>query len=127
MGLFRSSKGRVLKDGKGGYSFKLDDSQTIYFKGEGITAEDAGYVAGYYKAYHAIMDLVNKTPKYNVHLSAATKNDPVQLGFIVSNADVADETISYFKNTSEGLQENFAGRQIKIVLLNKNFETLKVL
>ena len=126
MGLFKSW-GKKAKMGKGGYSFKLDDSQTVYFKGDGVTPEDAGYIAGYFQSYHSIMDLVNKTSKYNVQLSAATMNDPIQLGFIVNSTDVDDETVEYFKSSAEALQNNYPGRLINIALLDTSFETLKVL
>ena len=127
MGFFKSLMSVISTDGKTGTPFRLNNNQTVYYKGNGVTKVDAAHVAGYFNGYHSIMDLVVKIPIYDVQLLAATVNDPVQLGFIVGNANVSDETISYFKESAESLQEAFPGRSIIIALLDTNFKTVSVL
>ena len=123
MGLFKSLMSVISTDGKTGTPFVFDKNHTVYFKGNGVTKEDAARVAGFFKGYGYFTD----SSQSDVQLFAKDSNGPVNIGFVIGGKSVSPETATFFKASSEGLQELFGGRTIVLVLLDSNLQQLQAL
>ncbi len=123
MGFFKSLMSVISTDGKTGTPFNLDKNHTVYFKGNGVTKEDAARVAGFFKGYGYFTD----TSQSDVQIASKDNNSIVEVGFIIGGKSVSEQTENYFKESKESLQELFGGRTVLLKLLNANLEQLKVL
>jgi len=113
----------ISTDGKTGTPFKPDKNHTVYYKGDGVSALDAAHVAGFYQGYGYFTD----TTESDIQISSKNTGDPVQVGYIISGANVSPETEAFFKDAATGLQDFFPNRTISFHLLNTNLQQLKTL
>lgn len=123
MGFFKSLMSVISTDGKTGTPFKLDKNHTVYYKGKGVTNEDAAHVGGYYRGYGLFTD----TNQSDIQIFSQNANDPIQVGHIIAGKSVSPESETVYKDAASGLQELFPGRVITVCLMDTSLNILKKL
>lgn len=107
-------------DSKIGTPFIFDKNHTVYFKGNGVTKEDAARVAGYLKGY----GYFGEHNQSDVQISSKDANGPVEIGFIIGPKGASDETETFLRSAAPGLPEGFGGRKVSLQLLSNELKKI---
>ena len=119
MGFLKSLMSVISTDGKTGTPFKLDNN-TMYWKGNGVTAVDAARAAGFLKGY----GYFKEDAGISAQIFSAKSEDPVRIGFLFE-AEPSEDVKAYFLEMAKGMKESFAGRSLTLSLLDRNFKEVK--
>jgi hypothetical protein len=105
-----------------GKKFEVDKTHHVYYKGDGVTENDAKKTGDYLKE----IGLFAPGNTMDVQIMAEKPTDEVKLSYVVDKAKITPESESTFLMISNSISSTvFNGRKVMIALVDENMDEVK--
>ncbi len=105
-----------------GKTYEVNKNQHVYFKGDGVTKDDAKKVGAYLKQ----AGYFKNDNEVDVQISSNKPNSDVNIAYIVDSDKITSEVEKDFLLVSSGLSENvFHNRKILVSLADDKLDEIK--
>lgn len=105
-----------------GKKYKADDKHTVYYKGDGVTEDDAKKVAAYYKE----IGLFAGENEMDVQINGEKNSNEIVVKYIIDKSKITSETENGFVQiTGDMAGRVFPGKTLRTVLADENLDDVK--
>jgi hypothetical protein len=105
-----------------GKKYKVDDKHAVYYKGDGVTEDDAKKVAGYLKE----IGLFGNENEMDVQIDAKKDSKDMDMRFIVDKAKVTPDVESGVVTIGNDMEQKlYPGKTINLILTDSKFDDIK--
>lgn len=105
-----------------GKKYTVNDKHHVYYKGEGVTEDDAKKVG----SYLTNIGLFSANNEMDVQINAEKNSNDVKIKFIVDKSKVTPQVESGFLNIGNDMADKiYPGKNLHIILTDDEFDDIK--
>ena len=107
-----------------GRIYDVDKNHHVYYKGEGVTKDDAKKVGEFFQQ----IGLFKPDNEFDVQISANKEKNDMKIAYVVDKGKMTAETENGFLQISSALAENiFNGKKLAVSLVDEHMDEIKSL